>query len=506
MKEFKLFKAEFKQETPKAFLLKINGEKHWFPRSQVRKLSNFNFLAPEWLLQERNISPEPEVFGDGSIAYNSAVLTSSSSTAYKYQVAAIHKMLSLKHGALFMEMGTGKTRVALEVANNRYNSYQIQGLLYLCPLSVATHIRSEMQQWELQMPSLVLGIESFSCGLKAYNLANKFIDNYPDFMLIIDEAHLFKNTYNIRSSRVHDISVKSKYSLVLTGTPITQNPADLYGIFAVLTPNQPLMGYSSWDKFQKAHLILGGYNGNQVVGYRNIDPLLSHISQWIYQITKSECLDLPPKTYQSRLISLGADQAKKYAEIKSELLSAYEKTQNKNLILKMFTELQKVVSEGNHKIDEVIAIKNSLQGRLVIWCKYTFEIDNLIASLTKLGHKCYRLDGLIANKYRAEILDSWRADTEGILIANLATGGLGIELTHANTAIYYSNSFKYAERIQSEDRFHRIGQVNKCTYIDLVTNTGIDSIITMCIGRKKNLADYIRDQIQTNYEQWKKEI
>jgi SWI/SNF-related matrix-associated actin-dependent regulator 1 of chromatin subfamily A len=160
----------------------------------------------------------------------------------------------------------------------------------------------------------------------------------------------------------------------------------------------------------------------------------------------------------------------------------------------MFTELQKVTTQDNEaKLDQVEAIYQEAQTRLVVWCKYRKEIANLKERFPD----AYWLDGSVPQKSRSVVIDAWSANPTGLLIANTAVGGLGIELTAGNLAVYYSNTFRYADRIQSEDRFHRIGQHQAVTYIDLWTNTGMDRIIQGCLIRKKNLADVVRDMIDS---------
>lgn len=473
----------------------IDGVKKaiWMPRRYVSKRNGY-YAAPLWLLAEKGIKPiadmEPLEVAENT---DNQTVYIGNHKPFQHQLEAARKMGGLQHGALFMEMGTGKTKVALDLARSRYHDGKINALLYLCPVSVKGHIYQQMAIHGFYIPHLVVGIESLSSSITAYVIAQTFIQKCEGkVMIVIDEAHLLKNPDAKRSYRVAELSKECAYSLAMTGTPITQSPADLWGIFKALNPNKPLMGYSSYLKFEAKHLVLGGHNRKQVVGYRNLEPLLAHIAPMVYQVRKSECLDLPPKLYQKRTVSISPEVKEEYARLKKHWLDVYERTQHPNAIMAMFTELQKVITLGNaNKVAMVQELATEANTRVVVWCKYRKEI----ADVSNAMLDCYVLDGSTPQKYREGIVQQWAASERGVLLANIGVGGLGIDLTAGNFAIYYSNTFRYSDRIQSEDRFHRIGQVNPVNYIDLWTDTGIDSIIEGCLRRKQNLADYIREQI-----------
>lgn len=505
--EYILTVARLDGETPKAFQLwcctesesETKWQHQWLPKSickLYRRRSDYSaFVIPKHIAAERGIRAVTETFGDVQDAPDNstlAVLYEPQVKSYAHQTEAYNKMVQLKHGCLFMEMGTGKTKVAVDLVNSRLQNNQIAALLYLCPVSVKAHIESQILLYGAQLPYLIVGIESLSSSITAFNNCLNFLREHASVQLVIDEAHLLKNPDAIRSKRVQDIAAKCTYSIALTGTPITQSPADLWGIFQALNPNKPLMGYSSYRKFEKHHLVLGGYNKHQVIGYRNIEPLMQHIAPMVYQISKSQCLDLPTKLFQCRTAIVPQATMDEYQRVKTEMLQKYADTQNANIVLAMFTELQKITTIGNtHKLNQVQDIYSEAKTRLVVWCKYRAEV----AELKEQFPDAFTLDGSTPQKQRAGIIDQWSRSEAGILIANIGVGGLGIELTAGNLAVYYSNTFRYSDRVQSEDRFHRIGQRNPVTYIDLWTNTGIDRIIAKCLARKQDLADYVRELI-----------
>lgn len=515
--EYKVFYAEKIHETVKGILLKgaFDGkyQEKWFPKAAVKPYGRKGYLAKADLLEkmgieaaEERFTPEPrgglglttrhnqprKYKGEWNVYAGQNGLPQQPGTDLKHQSEIRRAVRERYRSAIFGETGTGKTRIALKVAQDLFIQGHIDRLLYICPCNVKHHIEGQLIVHDvLDVPTLIIGIESLSNGLKAYNEALAF-GLFRTFV-VLDEAHFCKNAEAVRSKRIAELCRNVTFALAMTGTPITQSVADLYGIFHAISPNNPLLGYSSYRRFEKAHLVLGGYNRRQVVGYHNIEPLIKYIKPYTFQVTKKDCLDLPEKTYQTRTVEMGQAAQLEYSQIKAKGLADYADTKSENVILKMFTELQKVISYDNEaKLEAVREIYSERNARLIVWCKFTKEVKELMAAFKEHAYAFY---GELSDRDRTASLNAWRNDSQGILIANMAVGGVGIDLVECDRVIYYSNSFKYADRVQSEDRCHRIGQVHSVTYIDLFVECGIDRIIQKSIERKANLADLVRELI-----------
>lgn len=433
---------------------------------------------------------------------------------YQHQVAALEKMLPLPFGALFMEMGTGKTKVAFDLFASKKAAGQVDALLWLGPLNTFSHISEQVAQHLGEHYAVcMVGLESLSQTAKAANRAQAFIDQHKRVMLVVDEAHLLKNPTTIRSWRTKALAEQCPTRYVLTGTPITQSPGDLFGIFQAADPTLHTIGYASYGSFERQHLLIEPGHRRRVIGHRNIDQLTARLEPFIYQVRKADCLDLPKKSYQRVVVDLTAKQERVYHDTKKEMLAHYEQTRNENIIMLMFTRLQQIAGglhpEGHAlpsgKGDALAQLLTAIDGPVVVWGKYRFELE---LCQQHVGERpAYFFHGGISQDDRAANLAAWRSSANGVLLATPATGGVGLDLLEAHTAIYYSNSFKYMERIQSEDRLHRIGRTRACHYVDVQANCGIERQVASCLARKEDLLDTFRQMLDQNQEEaWLKAI
>lgn len=490
--EYVLIGGRIVDSTPRAYQIWHLGNLQWFPKWSIRQLNKMQLICRADIAEEKGVRilnehiEFEEVVNSPQFIANPVYHT----TPYEHQIKALDKMLSIERGFLFMEMGTGKTKVAIDLAISRNAS-----LLVVCPTTVKHHFEAQIWFHGYKGNYLIVGSENLSSSIKGYDAAIKFLEANPVTQLVIDEVHQFKNANIKRSERIEQISSLCAYAVGLTGTPITQSVGDLWGIFKSVSPHKSLMGIPSQGKFESQHLVFG--QRKKVIGYRNLEPLIEKIQPQIFDVKKSQCLDLPPKTYQTRTCFIGSYAQEAYDEAKSKWLEVYEKTKSANAILAMFTELQKVVTLDNqNKLQELKEIIEEAQDRVVVWCKYTMEIQQIKDYLSE--YEVFVLNGSTPQSLRGKLIEDWSSSAKGIMVANLQTGGYGIELTASSTCIYYSNSFKYSDRIQSEDRLHRIGQSKSVTYIDLFTDTKMDQIVHKCVMKKKNLADYINELISLN--------
>lgn len=516
MKTYIFIHAETEKETDAAVLVKTRGVTAWLPKKQCVRIHGGFWKVPEWLAVEKGLTiaaipPQFDVFAASDVSQTDEQTYPEGVKPFDHQRRAFEKMIKLRDGALFMEMGTGKTKVAFDLCAARLAAGEIDKIIWFAPLNVIADTKRQLAfNGRESLPVVFFGVESISSSERVYAAALEALTDKT--ALVIDEAHKVKNPQAIRSQRIKIIAQKCKFRLGLTGTPITHSPADLFGIFSILDPTYKIIGYKSYDKFEREHLVLNARK--EIIGYINIDKISERLAPYIFQIQKTECLDLPPKIFNELSDPSGAasEAAKAYAaryqEIKQNALIRYGETKSAEVIMKMLLDLQvhsgggKWYAETGFICPKLAAFvewyKSLIDVRCVVWARFTAEIKAIKAILKNAP--VFEFHGETKQSERAGVLKEWSESKRGVLIANVQTGGVGIDLTAAHYCLFYSNSFRYADRIQAEDRFHRIGQKNPVNYYDLHSGFGIDEKVTACLRRKSNLRDNFIEMVQNNQE------
>lgn len=426
-----------------------------------------------------------------------------------HQVPAVDKIAQLRIGALFMEMGLGKTRCTIELAHIRRQ--RISNIVWFCPVSLKDTIDFEIRKHTDCEPNIfddstnmrnvsdslwhIVGIESVSSSDRVALTANSVINKHS--FVVVDESSYIKGHNSKRTKRITRMAERAKYKTILTGTPLSQGVVDLYAQMRFLSPS--ILGYQSFYSFAANHLEFHPDYPNMVVRSHKTDYLAEKIAPFAYQVTKDEAgLKLPEKLYDSRYCSMTDEQANLYNRAKYEiLLGCPDDLLDSYVIFQLFTALQQIASGFWNRSGETIevehnridcllsAISSIPEGKqIIIWCKF---IHSLKAIAEKLDNVALYY-GDLNEKERAAELESFRNGDARFLMATMATGGHGLTLNEAAYSIFYENGFKYSERLQAEDRCHRIGQTRRPTYIDIVVNCGIDRHIQDALARKANLA------------------
>jgi len=319
--------------------------------------------------------------------------------------------------------------------------------------------------------------------------------------VVLDESTFIKNFHAERTRHIIEVSKDSKYRLILTGTPIQRHYPDLFAQLYFLSPK--ILGYNSYYSFKANHLEYSEKYPGKLLRAHNTKYLAVKMEPYIYQITQDECLKLPDKIYLQRYFQMSSKQRYLYNETKERILDidAYDIIPD-YIIYQLFTALQTIISgflhfEGkeiitdNERIDlfETTIAEIDDNEQIVIWCKYKYDIDQIIL---KLGRdKCSIYDGDLNEKKRDEELKRFANGETRFFVSIASCGGFGLnELVCSAYVIYYDTDFNYAVRKQSEDRNMRIGQKRKVTYIDLICERSIDERIQTNLDGK---SDVIRD-------------
>lgn len=444
----------------------------------------------------------------------------------EHQQKAIDKLIKTKVGALYMDMGTGKTRAALELAGNRLQAKKVDCILWLCPVSIKRTISDEVEKhlqgvnYELVEVSgvkdwtadiYIAGLESLSQSLSLNFVLLELVEKRRCFT-VVDESSLVKNHMAKRTRAIWRLGERSEYKLILSGTPISNNEQDLYSQWYFLDPR--ILGYSSFYSFAANHLEYDPRIPGRVVRAHNVEHLVNKMAPFVYQVRKDECLELPPKSYSKRYCRMTADQYWEYENSKSHIFDIMERWDDwgreaSTLIFRLFSVLQKVVSGktcdwqdifedpmDNPRVQLLLETITDLPGdsKAIIWCKYTHEIEMITNVLIDAGYKAARLYGNLTARQREREIDKFRNNAE-FLVANKRCGAFGLNLQFANYAIYYSNDFSWETRSQSEDRLHRAGQTKNVHIIDLICEDTIDERVYTTLMRKERLVDSFRREI-----------
>lgn len=425
-----------------------------------------------------------------------------------HQKTGVEKLIRLKVGALFMEQGTGKTITTLEMARIRYESGKIDSVIWLCPCSAKGNIKAEILKHcpaELCRIFTICGIETMSTSIRAISYLLSLADSHKCF-LVVDESLLIKNPKAYRTEHILKIAAKCPYRIILNGTPVSRNEADLFSQFFLL--DWRILGYKSYWSFSANHLEFDDYGRLRRV--LNTDYLAEKIAPYTYQVKKEECISIPAKSYSSHGFSLTSRQDAEYNRVADVLLEQVDEWKSET-IYRLFSGLQAVISgkrlvfnkNGSHfetfemfndphdnpRIQILLNIIPNNE-KAIIFCRYESEISQLCSILDS----SVRFDGTIPVRKREAALKEF-ASGKQYLIANRTCAGFSLNLQFCHNIIYLSNDWDLGTRLQSEDRVHRFGQEYPVTITDIFAWDTIDEKILNCLSSKEHLLDSLKTEI-----------
>lgn len=420
-----------------------------------------------------------------------------------HQVQALRFCCSMKVSAMFADTGTGKSKIAIDLAISRFEAGQIKKALIFCPVSTKNNFQEEIDKWCTQsgLTWKIIGLESMSSSDKTVFDALGYVDH--ETMVIIDESHKIKTPFAKRSKRIKLCCSKTSYKLLLTGTP-GESVKDLYMQYAMLS--ESIIGERNWIDFENKYLITD--ERGDILGYKNVDYLMGLVEPYTYQIKKEDVLQIPGKTFYQIECHLNADQTEMYEKYKDELIKKLDKYEDEyvpaTLIFRYFTYLQQiscgfvktkegdVISLGSHKYVKLKEITDRYS-QSIIFVKYLYEVDKIVQYLGTENCSVFTGEN---PKDRNDQKDKFTQGETQYFIATMGTGGTGINgLQHCNNIVFYSNSFKYLERKQCIGRIDRQGQTSAMHVYDLVPKCGIEYRILNNLERKGNLADEIKEKL-----------
>ena len=458
---------------------------------------------------------------------------------FKHQLTALEKSWNKETYAYFMEMGTGKTKVLIDNMSMLYDKGKIDGGLIVAPKGVIktwyeqelpTHLPEHIENvtvlWqsnitkkqqekleslfeiETALHILIMNVEAFSTE-KGVKFASKFLNSHKTLMAI-DESTTIKTPTAKRTKNIIGIGKIAKYRRIMTGSPVTKNPLDLYTQCEFLDPY--LLDFTSYYAFRNRYaemktMHIRGRSIQVVDEFKNLSELSESLNAFSYRVLKEDCLDLPPKNWTKRHIVLTADQRKVYDQMKKQAIAILNgKVTSTMTVLTQLMRLHQITcghftaDDGstqlikNNRITELMNILGEMNGKAIIWANYQKDVNEIIKNIIKEYGPGSVVDyyGLTPQDERQDNIRKFQNGSEcRFLVGTPQTGGYGITLTKANTVIYYSNGYDLEKRLQSEDRAHRIGQKKTVTYVDLICEDTVDEKIVKALRDKINIASEV---------------
>jgi len=459
------------------------------------------------------------------------------SKPFAHQKKALEMSWDKESFAYFMEMGTGKSKVLIDNIAMLYNAGKIDGALIVAPKGVyknwfdseiPTHmpdyIEKKVGLWKTkpddkalkplfaigaELHILIMNVEAFSTK-KGMDFAEKFLSSHKALMGI-DESTTIKNPAAKRTKNIVSLRPLTKYRRILTGSPVTKSPLDLFSQCYFLDPF--LLDQSSYYVFRTRYAVcrkinVSGRSVEIVVGYRNLGELSEKLKEFSYRVLKDDCLDLPKKTFIRRTVELTDEQKKLYKQMKQEAIAFLNgKMVTSATVITQLMRLHQITcghftsNDGtvqdvkSNRIGQLMDVLEEMEGKAVIWAHYRYDIKKIVEAISKK----YGENAVVTYYGDTSTDDRQKAikkiqDPESpvrFIVGTPQTGGYGITLTGASTMIYYSNGYDLEKRMQSEARIDRIGQEKPMTYIDLIAEDTIDTKIVTSLRNKVNIASEI---------------
>jgi len=448
---------------------------------------------------------------------------------YSHQRDAYNAAKGRSAFAFLAEQGTGKTIMAIATLGDLYADGQIHRAIVVCPKSVlsvwerefAKHaafpvsvctldrgasrsVKNLYEFSELPFDGLKVAVVNYDSVWRMDAAWEKF----PPDAIICDESQRIKNPFTRQSKYLHALARRARYRYILTGTPVTQGPLDFWSQYRFLAPN--ILPFSYYA-FRNRYAVMGGWENKQVVGYRNLGELTQRVHSIAYRVTKADALDLPPQVFQERYCEMPPYAKGIYKRLAREDMALIEGGQisASNVLTRLLRYSQLTgghvtTDEGDTKrvhdakLDTLFEVIDETAGKLVVFCRFIPEIRAILERLDKEGIPREAIWGEVTSRERAEAIERFQTDPERkVFVAQLQAAGLGITLTAASTAVFYSLNYSYADYEQCCARIHRIGQDQKCTYIHLIAEGTIDEDVLDILKRKGSMANLVVDE-------WKK--
>lgn len=395
------------------------------------------------------------------------------------QMEALERFKKLRVGALFMQMGTGKTRTALELVNHN----KVDFLLYLTPFSTINNVIKEIEKWGVNCKYKVVGYETIASSDRTYLKLLSELDNYENKFIIADESIFIKNSSTNRFHRSKELREKCQYALVLNGTPLVKSEWDLINQMKFLSEKIiPMKSYDILQNFFEEHRCRK--NGREFSYYTFYEPNRPVLAKLVepYVFYANLEFDKEEKEYN---IWVDVDD-EKYQETKMMILE--KSLEDYDVFIQLFQALNK---EAACCIEKNIEVAKYIEGKQIIcFCNFLEEIKQINSNCD-----CYVITGDTPIKERNKILEEFEKDTKPLLLT-LGVGSYSLNLQFCNEIVYSSISFDYGRIEQSKYRIKRTGQTRNIEYTYILSRLKINEMIFRNLDEKKSLSEIVSNIIQ----------
>lgn len=434
---------------------------------------------------------------------------------YRHQVKALKKLIFKRGGALFMEMGTGKSKIIIDFCCAMHLKCRVDTVVIVCPKSVISVWKLEIRKhapekikdkikWVVinydQLPDREVKNTVY---LGRMHVLKKLL-GLKRSILVIDESHMLKKPSAQRSKAVYQMAQDADYKVLATGTPLTKDVLDLYMPFKIL--DEHIFGTNFAD-FKRRYCVFGGYGNYKLLRYINLEDLKRKAKPHVFQAKKKDCLDLPSRIDKIIPVKLTGETRELYDEmLKEGLVRVNGEEVEAEIILTKILRLQQI-SSGFLKTEEGIQFfgedkRQKLEGDLaqfreqginkaVVFCQFIPDLRVCAETAKKFGYNVILFHGDVSLEDREERLCEFdETDIPSIFVCQNDAGSMGISLTAASDAIHYSHTRKLGTDVQLKGRLHRIGQHMPVTHHHYIA-WGVDQAIWMANRAKKNVADLV---------------
>lgn len=450
---------------------------------------------------------------------------------FQHQQDYVDNYWSREYFGMFYAMGLGKSAAAIVGAVKLFVADKITGVLVVAPNSVhsnwvkreipkfcTTHydafahpgymksVNRVRYDWLCEQDPTCLkfyaiNIEALSHESGKQLCLDFILGHHSKVLMIVDESSTIKTPNSKRTKTVLHLGRLVRYRRILTGTPMSQSPFDIWSQVEFLKPGI----FGKYFQFTHRYAIyqtlkLGSRSFQVVKEYQNLSELKQRLLPFCSFIRKDDVLDLPPKLFEIRDVPMTEDQLKHYKEMKNLLMTEFEKnlitaTNGLHKLIRLHQITLGFLTDDNNQVlpikhNRLIALKQILDesdGQLIIFTNFRLallEIENFLIK-EKISYVAYH--GNIAEADRQVAIDKFQAGQAKIFLATSQTAGFGLTLTNANVVVYYSNGYSLERRVQSEDRAHRIGTTKPVTYIDLVSPNTVDEHVLSALMSKSDV-------------------
>ena len=454
-----------------------------------------------------------------------------------HQIEAFNYGLKRHQLLLCDEQGLGKTKESIDITVSK--KAELNKVLVVCGVNSVRFNWAQEISIHSNEKSIILGnendvladLERWLNDDTYFGIINieklrktEIISKISDYIksqkiggVIVDEVHKIKNPKTQQGKAVANNLREAKFKIGLTGTPITNNPLDLWNILNWLGATR-----DNYFAFRNKYVILGGWEGKQVMGFKNLNNLNADLQQIMLRRTKNDVIDLPPKIYKNEYIELSAQEKKEYKEQKNHISMIITKIEDENgdikekevpnilgLLIRLREATSGVKSSVKSKIERLVELYTEeylpLKRKIIVFTNFTETVKDVVDSLAE--YNPLFVTGNVPLEERQQKVNLFQSSSEhNIIVGTIGAMGTGLTLNKASAVIFIDKSYSYADNLQAEDRAHRIGTEHSVNVISLIAKNTIDENIESILANKKEYFDKTVNTSNSNNGLSKKEI